>query len=184
MTNPRPAHTTRRQRAVRSGICLVAALVGGSALAGCGSPSSSPESTPSDTPVTLAPSDMTTSTPKDLMTGNGQVDTGPTDLTITVRSGESAKPTTWTLTCHPAGGSHPDPEKACAQLAKAGGYQALHIPREMMCAQVFGGPATATLTGTLDGNTLDVKLGQDDSCRTNQWNSLSEVLGSTVDTNS
>jgi hypothetical protein len=53
-----------------------------------------------------------------------------------------------------------------------------------LCAQVYGGPATASIDGTLDGNRVDARLAQTDGCRIAQWNALSEVLGSQSPANS
>ena len=42
-----------------------------------------------------------------------------------------------TLTCEPAGGSHPNPEEACAQLAAAKGDIAGIPPRNTVCPRIF-----------------------------------------------
>lgn len=169
--------------------CLVTAVA--VALTGCGSSSTpgatdspaatgpgAPTSPAAGIPTSIDPSGVVRPSPKPSVALNGNVDTGPTSLTVVVRNDSSAEPSTWTLTCHPAGGTHPRPQEACDALASAGGAAGLSIPSDRMCAQVYGGPATASIHGTLDGNRVQAQLAQTDGCRIAQWNALSEVLGS------
>ena len=59
-------------------------------------------------------------------------------LTVVVDDGAGGT-STWTLTCDPTGGDHPDAEQACAAIE--GHRSALNpVPKDRMCAQVYGGP--------------------------------------------
>ncbi|GLY26746.1 SSI family serine proteinase inhibitor [Kineosporia sp. NBRC 101731] len=145
----RPNITDRRRH--RPGPLLLAApLALVAVLAGCASDSDSGTVTPQD-----APSPATT------------------DLTIKVKDG---KTTTWTLTCDPAGGNHPDAETACAALEK-NGTQALGTPAtDQMCTQIFGGDQTATITGTWKGKAVNASLSRRDGCEVARWEQLDPLL--------
>ena len=97
-------------------------------------------------------------------------------LTITVDDG-TGKTTKWTLTCDPAGGTHPDPEGACA--AVDGHRSALNpVPAGRACAQVYSGPERAQITGTWRGETISASLSRNDACQTARWNALVPLVPS------
>ncbi|GAA3609351.1 SSI family serine proteinase inhibitor [Kineosporia mesophila] len=148
----RPNITDRRRP--RPGPLLLAALLALVAVlaTGCASDSDSGTVTPQDAP-------------------------GPaTDLTIKVTDG---KTTTWSLTCDPAGGDHPDASAACATLEKSG-TQALGTPAtDQMCTQIFGGEQTATITGTWKGKAVNASLSRKDGCEVARWDQLDPLLPKT-----
>ena len=91
-------------------------------------------------------------------------------LTITVDDG-TGQTTRWTLTCDPAGGTHPDPEGACA--AVDGHRGALDpVPAGRACAQVYSGPERAQITGSWRGERISASLSRNDACQTARWNAL------------
>lgn len=110
---------------------------------------------------------------------------GATRLSVVMKATPDAKGVTRTLTCNSAGGTVTEPAAACAQLAKAGGYDALQpLPKDgMSCTQQIAGQAVASVTGTVQGRTVDVTLAQTDGCKISQWNNLSSLLGSKAGTN-
>ncbi|MDQ3616821.1 MAG: subtilase-type protease inhibitor [Actinomycetota bacterium] len=71
-------------------------------------------------------------------------------LRVTVRSGPNAAVKTYTLRCDPPGGEHPDPEAACAALARAPRALA-PVPKGLGCTEIYGGPQTATIDGIWRG---------------------------------
>jgi hypothetical protein len=98
-----------------------------------------------------------------------------TDLVIEFVPAEGAAPQRTALTCEPAGGEHPDPEQACADLmASADPFAPL--PADAICTQVFGGPQRAAVSGTYRGEPVRVELSRIDGCRIAQWDSLGAVL--------
>lgn len=102
----------------------------------------------------------------------------PATLTVTVDATGSGDPTSWTLTCDPAGGTHPDPLAACLTLGTAEGRAALDpVPRDVACTEIWGGPQTATITGELDGATIDAELSRANGCEIARWDALVPVLG-------
>ena len=77
---------------------------------------------------------------------------GPTDLKIRVEDG-SGTSQTWTLTCDPPAGDHPDPAAACAALAAHGAAALPAVRKDMACTDQYGGPEKATVVGTYQGQT-------------------------------
>ncbi|MFT4166422.1 MAG: SSI family serine proteinase inhibitor [Microlunatus sp.] len=91
-------------------------------------------------------------------------------LTITIDDG-TGKTTSWTLTCDPVGGTHPDPQGACAALDNHRG--ALDpVPAGRACAQVYSGPERAQVAGTWRGEPISASLSRNDACQTARWNAL------------
>lgn len=100
---------------------------------------------------------------------------GATELRISVVAGEGAERTTYTLTCDPPGGDHPNPEAACAALAEATDPFA-PVPKDRMCTQQYGGPQTATISGTYQGNMIMASFKRTDGCEIARWNALAAVF--------
>ncbi|MEU1087436.1 SSI family serine proteinase inhibitor [Streptomyces sp. NPDC005892] len=125
--------------------------------------------------------------------GSGNTDSGRTD------SGASGKPGSaqrvgdgsYELTCTPAagtrsgtraGGDHPDAQGACDRLAEAEGTgEDLFRPvdKNAMCTQMYGGPATARITGTWRGRPVDTTVNRKNGCEIARWNALRPLLPAT-----
>jgi hypothetical protein len=69
------------------------------------------------------------------------------ELSYTAEAGYAAA--VW-LTCHPAGGGHPKPGKACATLDKVDGEPGRIKPTPAICTLEYA-PITAAVTGTWKG---------------------------------
>jgi hypothetical protein len=102
-----------------------------------------------------------------------------TDLTIVSDDG-NGKTETWTLTCDPAGGTHPDPEAACAALAGKGTTAMPAVAKDTMCTQQFGGPQTAKITGTWQGKPVDASFSRTNGCEISRWQALEGLLPKTA----
>jgi hypothetical protein len=101
----------------------------------------------------------------------------PSALTITVRGTPDAPAETWTLTCQPPGGDHPNPEAACQALETAARDPFAPVPKGTMCTQMYGGPETATITGTWRGQPVNASYRRTDGCEISRWNAIEAVLG-------
>ncbi|MFC4564082.1 SSI family serine proteinase inhibitor [Nocardiopsis mangrovi] len=115
-----------------------------------------------------------------------------TELTITVSTAEdgaagapSASPSDppsgapaeeWTLTCSPAGGDHPDPETACADLEQAGAEPLAEVPADQMCTQIFGGPEVAAVSGHVGDAEVDTEFTKSGSCEIERYEDMGAVL--------
>ena len=81
-----------------------------------------------------------------------------TELEIVLTPDVGAPPVTVTLRCDPPGGDHPAAEAACAAVAALGPAGFAPVPADRMCGQVYGGPETARVTGTVAGEPVDALL--------------------------
>lgn len=107
----------------------------------------------------------------------GGADASGEGLTVEVDDGSGAV-TRWTLTCDPVGGDHPDPEAACAAIAEAGGAGAFApVPADSMCTQIYGGPQTARVSGTLGGALVAATFSRENGCEIARWDDLAPLLG-------
>jgi len=99
-------------------------------------------------------------------------------LTVTVR-GTGAGDGTHELTCHPAGGDHPDAARACAALDGGTRWgRDLFAPDAPggLCTMQYGGPATAHVTGTWAGRPVDAWFDRGDGCAIARWNRFVPLL--------
>ena len=98
-----------------------------------------------------------------------------TALTITVVASEGADPQTYELRCDPAGGDHPQAAEACTALDTAGAKVFEPVAKDQMCTELYGGPQTATVKGTYDGDPVDATFSRTNGCEIDRW----EQLGTT-----
>lgn len=100
------------------------------------------------------------------------------DLTITVDATGEGATQTFTLTCEPVGGDHPDAAAACAALAAAGGADAFApTPRDVACTEQWGGPQTATVEGTVAGERVSGTFDRTNGCEISRWDRLEALFG-------
>ncbi|GAA4599911.1 hypothetical protein BJY16_003260 [Actinoplanes octamycinicus] len=71
------------------------------------------------------------------------------------------------LTCDPAGGGHPKPAQACAQLTRAGADPARIKPADRYCFLLYK-PITARLAGTWRGRSVTWTHTYGNSCEMNR----------------
>lgn len=99
-----------------------------------------------------------------------------TDLTISVTADEGATPVEMSLECDPPGGDHPQPAEACKKIKSAGLNVFQPVPKDQACTMIFGGPQTATITGSYKGAYVDATFSRGNGCEIDRW----EKLGTTV----
>lgn len=172
-------------RATRPAGRLAAALTLGAVLAltGCATPdgpggATTPSGTPPepDSPVTDddAPDDGATPAPTP--------SEGPralaAELTVTLDETGEGETRTWSLTCEPTGGDHPDADAACEALARGGVAAFEPTPRDVACTEQWGGPQRATVVGTVDGTRVDAEFSRINGCEISRWETLAPLLGS------
>ena len=102
----------------------------------------------------------------------------PTALTLTYwpngPSGAAKK--TWRLRCNPAGGTLAQPALACRRLADGGRKLFARVPKNVVCAQIYGGPQTARVVGTLEGKRIAAAFDCSDGCEIARWSRVSPWL--------
>jgi Subtilisin inhibitor-like len=117
------------------------------------------------TPSPSAPGDPTASPGEPL----------DTHLTIVVSDG-SGSTSTWRLTCNPPGGTHPDPNTACRALETNGAAALPPVPKDKACTQIYGGPETATVSGTWQGKPVMSRFARNDGCQISRWKLMEGLL--------
>ena len=109
------------------------------------------------------------------MTESPTAGSAATDLVILIDDGSGAK-TTWTLTCDPAGGTHPDPDAACRALGTHGATALPPVRKDVACTQLYGGPQQATITGTWQGRPVRSSFSRVNGCEISRWDLLRGLL--------
>jgi hypothetical protein len=130
--------------------CALALLAVAAALAGCGS-----SDTPSGSSGASASAKLA-------------------DLVVTVDNDGArgaGTPRRLELTCD-------DPRDSIACGAAAGVSEAdlAPAPKNVACTQIFGGPETATITGTLRGNAVDASFSRTNGCEVSRWQHVQPLL--------
>lgn len=100
---------------------------------------------------------------------------GPARLTILLDDGLGVR-TTWTLTCDPVGGIHPEPADACGVLGARGAIAFQPPPADAICTQQYGGPQKARITGTWRGDPVTTELSLENGCQITRWTALLGLL--------
>jgi hypothetical protein len=108
-------------------------------------------------------------------------------LVVDISDGTSAPPRHGSITCQGAAaigtGFLLDPtvaSAACAVLEADASVQRRLTDgpaKGLACTQQYGGPETATITGTLLGKSVKADLHRKDGCGVADWNALRAVLG-------
>lgn len=99
-----------------------------------------------------------------------------TSLEITLHPGEGAPSEEWSLSCEPAGGTHPDPDAACATLDGLDPSVMEPVPPDQMCTQIYGGPQAATISGTWNGQPVDASFSRENGCEIARWDAVAEIV--------
>ncbi|MCP3818021.1 subtilase-type protease inhibitor [Streptomyces sp. A3M-1-3] len=106
----------------------------------------------------------------------------PDRLTVAVaETGNPRADGSYELRCGPAGGTHPEAQRACdrlEELAAEGKDPFAPASADQMCTQMYGGPATARVSGTWRGRQVDVTFDRRNGCGVSRWNDMEPVLPS------
>jgi len=77
-----------------------------------------------------------------------------------------------------AGSTVPDPRAALAAVEQYGEEVFFPMPRpDRRCTQIYGGPQTATVTGTFQDRPVDCHFSRTDGCEIAKWRSMAPLLG-------
>lgn len=98
-----------------------------------------------------------------------------TELTVVVKPRPERPGVTYTLTCNPAGGDHPDPEAACEALAELDDPFA-PVRSDAVCTEIYGGPQTATVAGTWNGDPVIANFSRTNGCEIARWDAHVQLL--------
>ena len=70
-----------------------------------------------------------------------------------------------------------DRARVCAAASKLRPADFEPAPDDVACTQLFGGPQTATVSGTLDGEAVEGRFARNDGCEIARWDKLAALLG-------
>lgn len=106
-------------------------------------------------------------------------------LTVTVRDSGSARTDgTFELYCHAGKGStHRDARRACDKLdhmTRWGQDPFAPVPQNAQCTMMYGGPATAHVTGTWAGRPVNADFRRTNGCEISRWSRFEPLLPSTT----
>ncbi|MFJ9633148.1 SSI family serine proteinase inhibitor [Streptomyces sp. NPDC101175] len=142
-------------------------LIAAASAATLGAPAAAPALASPATARTLAPPPV-----------RDEDRSGGDHLTVTVRHAGAADGT-HELYCHPGGGTHPDVTGACAAVGRDtrwGKDPFAPVPPDSMCTMIYGGPATAHVTGTWAGRPVDTTFDRSNGCEISRWNRMVPLL--------
>ncbi|MEU2064390.1 SSI family serine proteinase inhibitor [Streptomyces sp. NPDC013455] len=100
-------------------------------------------------------------------------------LTVVVRHAGAGRDGTYEVSCHPAAGRHPDLAGACRVLDRGtrwGRDPFAPVASGTTCTMLYGGPATAHVTGTWAGRPVDASYSRGDGCETGRWDRMVPLL--------
>ncbi|MFF8905976.1 SSI family serine proteinase inhibitor [Streptomyces olivaceoviridis] len=100
-------------------------------------------------------------------------------LTVVVRHAGAGRDGTYEVRCHPSAGRHPDAAEACRVLdahTRWGQDPFAPVAAGTTCTMLYGGPATAHVTGTWAGRPVDASYDRSDGCETGRWDRLVPLL--------
>ena len=94
-----------------------------------------------------------------------------TDLRITVwpNGPDETARHTWRLRCGPPGGTLPGARTACRRLGAIDRPFA-PVPKDVACAEIYGGPQVARVTGGFEGRSVWARFRRNDGCQIARWN--------------
>ncbi|MGW2462990.1 SSI family serine proteinase inhibitor [Streptomyces sp. NPDC001761] len=100
-------------------------------------------------------------------------------LTVVVRHAGAGRDGTYEVRCHPGAGRHPDVAGACRVLdehTRWGRDPFAPVPDGTLCTMLYGGPATARVTGTWAGRPVDASYGRGEGCEIARWDGMVPLL--------
>lgn len=107
---------------------------------------------------------------------------GTAMLTISIKQNPDSAAAEYVLECTKDGVGAAttvrNPEAACEAVRRLGSdfFNAKPDPNRM-CTQQYGGPQTATVSGTVDGQRVHASFSATDGCEIARWNALQTILG-------
>ncbi|RJU02074.1 hypothetical protein D6T65_05530 [Arthrobacter frigidicola] len=105
-----------------------------------------------------------------------------TRLAVTIQESADAEPVEYILECvegRPGPGtSLPNAEAACTVVSRLGVKFFTAIPdKNIVCTEIYGGPQTASITGTVDGKPVRARFARTNGCEISRWDAVKEILG-------
>ncbi|MFG2121646.1 SSI family serine proteinase inhibitor [Streptomyces sp. NPDC048710] len=106
-------------------------------------------------------------------------DRGGDHLTVVVEHAGAGRDGTYEVSCHPGAGNHPDVAGACRVLdshTRWGRDTFAPVASGSSCTMIYGGPATAHVTGTWAGRPVDASYDRSNGCEIGRWDRMVPLL--------
>ncbi|MFF4573154.1 SSI family serine proteinase inhibitor [Streptomyces sp. NPDC001410] len=106
-------------------------------------------------------------------------DRGGDHLTVVVEHAGAGLDGTYEVSCHPGAGNHPDVAGACRVLdsnTRWGRDTFAPVASGGSCTMLYGGPATAHVTGTWAGRPVDASYDRSNGCEIGRWDRMVPLL--------
>lgn len=120
-------------------------------------------------------------------------DAAPSTTTVTTREPPPSGPTSLTLTWFPKGPDAPegkrvltvtcpevpaDTDKDCQELISQAQTDLFNaeLPPGTVCTEIYGGPQTLRVRGTLSGRRIDTTFSRTDGCQIDRWDRAAPLL--------
>ena len=93
------------------------------------------------------------------------------NLTLSYHSSAGSE-VTFKVSCltHSISGTHPNKRAICAAIAKQGTHLFAPVPTGIACSEIYAGPETARISGTVRGSKINSVFSRTDGCQTARWN--------------
>jgi hypothetical protein len=104
---------------------------------------------------------------------------GGDHLTVEVRQTGAGWDGTYEVFCHPGAGRHPDVAGACRVLdanTRWGRDAFAPVAPGSTCTMLYGGPATAHVTGSWAGRPVDARYDRSNGCEIGRWDRMVPLL--------
>ncbi len=72
--------------------------------------------------------------------------------------------------------AEPTDSQACGAVAGVSARDLAPTPPDTACTQIFGGPETATIKGTIRGEPVDATFSRSDGCEVERWKRVEALL--------
>lgn len=98
-------------------------------------------------------------------------------ITVSYRPSQSSG-VTFTVSCsaHSISGTHPNEKAICAAIAKQGTRLFAPVPAGIACSQIYGGPESARIAGTVTGHKINATFSRTDGCQIARWNAAKALV--------
>jgi hypothetical protein len=97
-------------------------------------------------------------------------------ITYIADSSRPAERERWTLRCDPLGGTLPRRAAVCRALARLGRAAFAPVPKDTACAEIYGGPQVAIVSGRIGDRRVWVRLSRVDGCQIERWSRVRGLL--------
>lgn len=86
--------------------------------------------------------------------------------------GKTGKSTTYVLDCAHISGAVPEARAACSKLKQVSAKVFAPVPAGTACAEIYGGPQTARVSGSLAGKAITADFNRTNGCEIARWGQL------------